>query len=278
MHSSSRRRPAVVGIVPRYALALAVAIVVATPARATFIGAFSGNTRGKTSGAIADATINFAVLDRSGGVAGDRFGTGHAGFDLAATTRGQSSGSSFDMSASYLYLYQIVNDGTLAGAIRMTGVGFAGPLVTSFATWDLTFTDAEGVTGVDQPFGMVENPFTDPATVATDIVSPGIDDHAGRAWTGTDGFVGLSISFNPDLMVGETSALFGFTSNAPPRLVEFAGTAASVAAVLPVPIPEPSAVVLLAAGLAGLATRKMRWTQGRIPAERAGPLRCTIRS
>ena len=123
---------------------------------------FSGNSQGindATGDALTDITWNFAVLDRSGGSDGDAFGTGVAGFDDLATPRG-FAGRDFDSSALYLYLYQDVNDGNAPGALGMVDCQ-AGrcfdALITSFATWELSFTDGNDVVGVGVPFGSAAN-------------------------------------------------------------------------------------------------------------------------
>src|SRR4051794_9067446 len=90
----------------KYFLSAAVAftlLIAAAPAHGAFIATTLGNTNaGVYSGNGVDGTVNFAVLDKTGGTGGDTFNTGVAGFD--------SNLSATNLADTYLYLYQITNN------------------------------------------------------------------------------------------------------------------------------------------------------------------------
>jgi len=137
---------------PRLA-AIAAAVVAAAAltasASAGSIAAFSGNTQPSKSPADS-ATVNFAVFNRTGGAAGDSFGTGVSSFD-SFFAAGTSSGA-LDTSASYLYLYQTVANGNTSTGVFQNTVGVPQSLVSSFGSFTGT-TFSTAVVGTPAGFG-----------------------------------------------------------------------------------------------------------------------------
>lgn len=89
------------------------AFLLAFSAEAAFLQKGCGNTRPQASQGVG-STINFAVLERTGGVPGDTWATGLGDFD-SRFVRGidyeDLMSPRLDRGAKYLYLYQTVNNG-----------------------------------------------------------------------------------------------------------------------------------------------------------------------
>jgi len=234
------------------------AVMATAPARAAFVTEFSGNTQPyhTVPGPGVGGTVNFAVLDRTGGTPGDTFGTGIANFD-ALFVAAAGSGA-LDTSAQYLYLYQTVNNGPSAAAfpISTNTVAVTPGFLTSFGTFTGT---SFSTTVVGVPAG-----FSDPSAVQTGA-SPSIV--SGQNGLGTPtvilGETSLRALFNPELMAGGKSILWGYTSDRRPDIGQTGlidgGTTSNgrvPTATFP-PVPEPSAVVLSLIGLPiGLLLRR----------------------
>ena len=122
-------------------------LTLSSEAKAGFIQAFSGNTA-PTDGVRVMSTLNFAVLDTTGGAGTDTWGTGYANFDTAFMP-GTGSPKAVDTTAEYLYLYQVTNDWPAGNAnyISFTTIPLAVPLndITSWGFFaGLGLSDAFG--------------------------------------------------------------------------------------------------------------------------------------
>jgi len=240
-----RRAVKVTGVA---AAAAAVAISALTPftrsASAEAISSFSGNTqpsKNNSDSSSASGTINFAVFDRNGGVSGDAFGTGVAGIDSLLS----GGSASLDTSASYLYLYQTVNNGNTGSGIFQTSIGVPSTFVTSFGAFNGT-TFSSSVLGT--PAGFAD---TSPASVGASPVGL-LSGQSGL--TSLDlinaGSSALGAYTLSDIPVGGKSVVYGYTSNAAPTIgnaamIEATGSNGRVALA-----PEPATLSLV--GLAGL--------------------------
>jgi hypothetical protein len=237
------------------AFALAFAVT-AAPARAGYLAAFSGNTQPyhTVPGNGVGGTINFAVYDALGGVGAsgptDTWGTGVANFNNLFVA-GSGSGA-LSTTSRYLYLFQVVNNGPSSASFPIsTQTTSAIPaLISSFGSFTGTSfgpTSAPFVLGVPSGFG-------DPSAAsvpATPAITGGV---AGLIAPGSLilGSTSLKALFTTELTSGQSSTIYGFTSNVAPSVFSSAGlidggTTADGRA--PTAIPEPSAIVL---GLIGL--------------------------
>ena len=186
---------------------------------------FSGNHRAVAENPSLkdlDGSASFAVFDRDG-AAGDVFGTGLAGFD-SLFKRGANSPTQLDTSARYLYLYQTVNDGHGNAGFATSTIDQVS--ITSWGHWALGFEDFEGVVDVNNPFGRRVSSF-EPAAPAILGVSMGVvsnqtghlDQEPRRVSFSNGNFVAAWSLYNGDpisLVAGNTSSIYGFTSNTPP--------------------------------------------------------------
>jgi hypothetical protein len=197
-------------------------------------------------------TINFTVLDAlsGGGSANDTWGTGVANFNTLFVAGGGSGALS--TTSRYLYLFQVVNNGPSSASFPIsTQTTFVNPaLVSSFGSFTgATFgtTSAPFIQGVPAGFG-------DPS-VASVPSNPAITGGvAGLIAPGSLilGSTSLKALFTTELTSGQSSTIYGFTSNVAPSVFSSAGlidggTTADGRA--PTAIPEPSSIVL---GLIGL--------------------------
>lgn len=211
--------------------------VVSFPAvriEAGILASFSGNHRSVAEdNPSVDGTFNFAVFRQDGIVASDVFGTGRVNFD---DTFIQSEGATdfFDTSARYLYLYQAVNDGP--GFFQDTTQYIINtPQITSWGHWEWGLHDAEGFVKRNNPFGLNVPSFL-PGAPANLGVSDGFVadtrvivgdrpvDKEPLSITLSDGSLTTRINLQP----GETSTIFGFTSDAPPVLRNIRACAAQL--------------------------------------------------
>jgi hypothetical protein len=235
-------------------------------ANAAYMNGFSGNVKAATSGGAGQITVNYATLDRlaGGSAPGDVYGTGMPGFDTLFVSGGGSP--AFDTTARYLYLFQNVVSPT-------SGFGFnaffeGGSIadyssVTSVEQWSLFLSDNAGIVSTTNDFGTDGVAFTETAPVNLGVSNPSIS--ASGAISSLVGVSSPSFtattfsgSFSPILSVGATSRIVGFTTNVPPGFLTVASQPnyAGSAQIVPVAVPEPISVFLLALGCGGFSIRR----------------------
>lgn len=251
-------------------LALTVAVVLSTaaPARADLIGNFSGNTHPRTSTQPgADAVINFAVFNKTNGVAGDTFRTGFANFDTALLTAGM------DPTHPFLYLFQVVNlsatESVISTSISTTGGTVASRGVLSNT---LSLSDSAGVMTTTNGMGPVFATGADNSTAVTF----GVPNPAGSPWVAAGASIGgftllqgaASIATNGMVLnPGERSAIFGYTSLFAPGnfgnagVNAFGSSGTSAQGLTPLAVPEPGPLALGAVG--GLVFALSAWRRNR---------------
>jgi hypothetical protein len=268
------RRAACVALFAALAL-----LATASAGRAEFLTNYDGNTQ-TTNGSGLDGTLNFAVLDQTtGGEKGNEWG---AVVNPAATDPAhrydpsfdkrfiQGSGSSaLDTAARYLYLFQIVNNGTGTDGIVSFALSIDPSLVTSFGYFGkpghggIGGNDNMGAVGMDNNLGQDGSHFNGKADVGVSrpaIVS--ISDGSSVAPQDVTVSVKngqLVVSFPANgLAQGDRSVLVGFTSNYAAafntasdqyRTFSFNGTSGQTFGQAPIPMPEPSAYVLMGVGV-----------------------------
>ena len=248
-------------------------------AYADFMYEFSGNTRAAAEGTVVDGSISFAVWDS----------VGHGGGTLTGAVpgdtfvHGSGSGSAGIGEARYVYLYQIVNDGTNDMMINDFTV-YLGANASDISAWgyfeDISLADSQGAVGSNNRFGDDV-----PAFGVAGSVAP-----ANTDWSGNTGSfavdeagtvepnVGVGIvtgggsdtfrayfSFlgeNP-ISAGTKSCVLAFSSDVAPtfNLVTFKDSVEYLAqGTVASPTPEPSTVVgllsLLPLGLIALRRRR----------------------
>jgi len=237
----------------RTALAAAMAcalLLTASPAKASLLTAFAGNTQPVNAGGSGlGGFVNFAVYSGSDGTAptDDRFGTGIQNSVLTA--------AGFDVTSPFLYLFQTSNNHTLeisqntvaAVAANVTGTGFLA---------GRGFTDNGGNVSTANPFGTAAAP-GDPSGTSIGVTTPGIALVAGLTSPSsvTQTTTSVAATFTPPitgLAAGATSSLWGYTSTLPPSFtvtsLQDGGTNAS-GTVPGAVVPEPTT---LGSALAGL--------------------------
>jgi hypothetical protein len=268
-----------------HALFLALGLaVLSLPSRveADFIQDFSGDTA--PTGGMVTSTVNFAVLNTTGGKAGDTWGTQYAKFDTTFTPGSGSPMASADTSAKYLYLYQVTNDSPGVGEpniiprVRLN-LGVAVKDITSWGWWPgLGLSDAGGAITSGNFFGTSRargNPaahnagVTSPSVVAltrgtyvdsSDILAASLDGASLYSYWGLHG--------DPDLISQQRSGIYGFTTNAAPGFLPvkvfpegIIVTPAQGSA--PSPVPEPATALLFGAGILPLLFHHARRVHGR---------------
>jgi hypothetical protein len=256
----------------RLAVLAATVFLGAPRAEAGYLLPFTGNTFPVDSVPGVDGHVNFTVLDHTGGVAGDSFGTGVAGFDTHFTP-GLGSGG-LDTTARFLYLFQTVNDGSNTLPISVNSVQAADAFVTSHGEWTtggtLGFTNAGIPTIAGGPYlgaGGASAAPGDPSPALTGgmpgIASvPGL---VGPAFTTSSGSTSIAANFNPALGARFTSAIWGYTSNIVPIFSETSiqdGGTSALGMVPSASIPEPSSIVLAGIGGLGLICFVIRGRRG----------------
>ena len=237
-----------------------------------------GNTRPRNAtGPGQDGSVSFAVFDTSGGAVGDTFGTGFAGFD-AFFAAGVGSGV-FDAGAAFLYLYQVVNDGTSALNIRRNTVDLNGNPSSALTSWGsfvtggaLGFFDGAAV-GVGNPLGtngvFVLSPPASaaPADASGALVGSIITALGAGTFvlpTSVDNLAGtFESNYAAGSLIGGTrSILVGFTSNLSWRyansgVIDGVSTNGTVASLVPAPPSIVMLLTLLPFGLVGYFRRRM---------------------
>jgi hypothetical protein len=269
------------------ALCAALALLAtASAGRAEFLTDLTGNTQ-TTNGSGLDGTYNFAVLDqKTGGVKGNEWG---AVVNPAATDPAhrydpvfdkrfiQGSGSgALDTTARYLYLFQIVNNGTGTDGINSVALSVDPSLITSFGYFG---KPGEGGVGGNDNLGAVNsnNDLGQDGSHFNGKANAGVSRPAivalndGSSVAPQDVTVSLTngqlvVTFpTSGLAQGNRSVLIGFTSNdspgiAPQNVFRFDGSSGSAFGQAPIPMPEPSAYVLMGVGVgcAGLLLWRRR--------------------
>jgi len=200
--------------------------------------------------------INFEVYNRTGGVAGDSFDTGIAGFDAALAAAG------FSTSSNWLYLYQStdsrvdISQNTVgAAAAFVTGVGFLGAdgfFVSAGTPVDLTH-QIGGPAPAGNPSGTLFGAKTSFIGAVAGLVSP---------TSVASGVSSVQANFATPTGLTGTSSLWGYTASTPPVLgpTSIQDGGLSVIGTVPLPaIPEPATLViwsLLGMCFAGCAYRR----------------------
>jgi hypothetical protein len=249
-----------------------------------------------------DGTLNVAVFKRQSDT-GDIWGTGVSSLAGSEFTPGVSPGAgspTLDTHARYLYVYQLVNDG---GANQTIGsIGLTVKDATSWGSFSsLGLADDQGAVSASNPLGSNGGAFDNtlrPGGSSAVSVMPSVPPGAAvnqvelkpdGAGPGFDSFRAVW-SINGGVDLGESSALFAFTSNSAPLSAIFSaqgatsvnaatfGTVAGHLTPNPAPggddqgggtnpqgAPEPSAVVLAALGLGCLGARAWRQRRAQAP-------------
>ena len=240
---------------------LAGAAAFGTPtAQAGWVPGMQGWTR-VSSPSTSDALVSFAVWAREGAD-----WTADAPFvGFAATSL--TGGGVIDTGASYVYLYQVVNDDPVPGMtdpnIRELKVTRPQGSITSMGHFDsAVFTDGA-------PVGPAVNPTlgADPVSTADDVVdgvptalfggAPGLALNGGvnpvAAVLDNVNFQSVFEFGSTEIKSGKYSSLLFYTSNVDPGYGEGIvrdGNDGDGDVPVPTPVPEPSALVLM--GLGGL--------------------------
>lgn len=196
------------------------------PVRAAMLPALSGHHRaGAEANQLADASLSFAVFDRSGGDA-DPFETGIDDF-ANRFSAGEGSPSALDASAPYLYLFQYVNDGP-GGAVDIHALGIDAIQVTSWGHWSLGFTDNDGPIVAGNPLGTIVGDYllAAPAKLGANggrvADTQNANDQHPYNLRYTQGLLRVDFPRNLDpLRQHERTGLFGFTSHAAPEVRNF---------------------------------------------------------
>lgn len=198
-------------------------------ARAGILPELSGNHRAvpeESGPAIADVSFSFAVFQR-GGTPGDTFGVGVPGFDSAFLNAGNSG--ALDVTAEYLYLYQVVNDG--GGTANIFGPEIDHVRATSWGHWLAGFQDADGLVDAGNPLGPNGAPYQPAAPPNLGAPSGSVTNFTGHldkepfplTYNETTDYLTAHFTLLPPrydpfpvFKQGETSTIFGFTSNERP--------------------------------------------------------------
>jgi len=236
-------------------------------AKAGFIQAFSGNTA-PTDGKLVMSTVNFAVLNTTGGAGNDTWKTGYANFDTAFKPEpGQGGSPALDTKAKYLYLYQVTNDWPMNSPnfIVAATISLGVPMkdITSWGSFTgLGLSDSFGQVTTSNFFGTSRSP-GNPAKASTGVASPSVVALAANSYT-TPFSVDLTSVANSlnaqfagaHLIAQARSDLFGFTSNDSPAFLSVVDTGSSAGnpnvgmpkGLVPSAIPEPTSVSLYMIG------------------------------
>jgi hypothetical protein len=247
--------------------AVAAVLVPSSSAEGAYLTGFTGNTQpghvsppNQLSGVT--GTVSFAVFDRSGGTAGDTFGTGLANFD-GRYTGGVNSPNTLDTGAKYLYLFETTNNGPNADAfpVSTNSVAWVPGRATSWGSFAGTVFRSP-VLGNPAGFYMESPPST------TGVVGSVVAAGTGKAPYVNPGSTSLRAFYAApgpgELTTGQNSILWGYTSNSAPVFgstsLQDGGTSADGIAptVSTAIVAEPPAALALGLGLplAGLLFRR----------------------
>jgi hypothetical protein len=271
----------------RVALLVAGALLLTSSvSRAEFLSNFSGNTQ-TTNGSGLDGTYNFAVLDQqTGGIKGDEWGavvnpaaSGAARYDHNFDKRfiAGSGSAGLDTNARYLYMLQVVNNGTGTNGITTVTLSLDPSAITSFGYFGkLGGNDNQGAVGVSNDFGADGSHFDGQAH--TGVKNPAIVSlpNDGTSMAPSDVTVSLTngqlvITFPAGgLPQGDRSVLIGFTTNeapgiAPGNAFSFNGSSGHAFGQGPIPMPEPSAYALMGVGVACIGLFLWRRRKAALP-------------
>jgi hypothetical protein len=262
------------------ALILGLAVLAATSGvcEAAFLQGYSGNTNAKQAGvAPQDLTMNFAVYDRDNTDPYDAT-TNPDPYGLGANMLGAfvpgTVGPLGAFDQEYLYLYELVNNGTAAAPVNQYTVSLYGGVATVmdwgyFPTY--VFQDDSGAVTVSNDFGEDAQVFQNPGLPSTGVTRPGVTtvgDAVNPQVVELRPAVAeqlLRVGFDRDsgeLASQNRSSIFGFTSYLPPKFSIAAAQDGGIAnGYVPAPIPEPSVAVmgigcLLAGAVIGLRRRR----------------------
>jgi len=236
-------------------LLFATAIYLANPLSVTWAGylqSFSGNSDAETTQG-ATCIGDYAVLDNTG-TPGDTFGTGYSGFD---------SLSLVDTASSYLYIYEITAvNSEFIGTSILNGNQPNQPIfsgVTSTFQVNLALADNNGAISATNPFGTNSLLFQESAPANLGVTSPHLVSETGLV-SGTVSYTSTVFEDTGySAFSGESTEVFGFTTNTPPVIatpIPSGPSSATFAA--PVPIPEPTTLTLLVSALLGISGIHLR--------------------
>jgi hypothetical protein len=243
-------------------IALAGSLLLGAPrADAGYLLPFTGNTFPVNGGPGVAGHVNFIVLDHTGGVAGDTFGTGIAGFD-SHFIAGTGSGP-LDTAAQFLYLFQTVNDGANLLTISANSVQVMSASVTSHGFFRGTSFSNNGVATSAGgpylgPFPGISAPPGDPSGHVVGGLPGVILSGSGLGPTTTLlGAGSVSALYPGGLTQGAISNIWGYTTNLAPLFVGTSIQDSGTSAQGSVPgqlqdSPEPSSRVLAGIGALGL--------------------------
>jgi len=221
----------------------------------------SGNTYPQSTSSIVDGHVNFMVVDLIGATTGE--------LNALSTKFVAASGSpGFDTSASYLYLFQTVNDGTNTLGISQNTVGVDPSQVTSYGGFKLGFTQGGILTAAGGPY--LGGTSAAPGDPSGEITGAGGGYAANPAAVGPSGLVlnasSLSANYNNSLAAGKVSNIWGYTSDVAPTQwtstgIQDGGTNDQGTVPSNSRVPEPATLVVwsvLGAGAAGIAVLRRR--------------------
>jgi hypothetical protein len=254
-----------------------VLLAAASEAKAVYIGGLIGNTRPGVGNA--NYTINFAVLNPFMGTPNDTWRADPTGMlNVNGMFRPGIGSPALDTTAQYLYLYQVSNNSP-AGGPTINFMSLTLPfdqnqrVITSWGFFGgLGFSDNNGVVNAMNSFGLDNVPFGDPAAINIGVTNPAVVMIGALGFPPTTDVVRVSAFMSrfdaswaaPHLALGETSTIFGFTTNAQPtpftpsNAVVRGSDGSQPFGWVVTPLPEPGALGLLALGsalVAGWAAR-----------------------
>jgi hypothetical protein len=236
-------------------------ILMLSPSRASadFIPAFTGYSR-MDDFPTSTGVVNFAVYDNSGG--------GNWATTLGVPATAVAGGGAIDTAASFVYFYQVVNQGAASLSAFYVSSGTS-PYTSAGYLSATVFTDADGAVGPVANQYLGANPAVAPSEPdesdmvpnQSGVAAPGfaggdvvaVAPSAASTGGAPDGFAKFFFT-PPNVLpaVGYTTVLF-LTSNSQPLYAEANirdGTISDGA--VPVQAPEPSALMLSLVGIMGL--------------------------
>jgi hypothetical protein len=191
-----------------------------------------------------DGTVNYAVLTMADFSALSGLGTFYAG----------SSSSGLDSGATYVYLFQVTNGGSDSNTIFSFSTGFAPTVSSSITSWGYFQGTVFTENGVEVS---ASNPLDPGTTLGFDSASTS-DPTASLLFRTSNSILAYSFDNGAGIAAGGTSSIIVYTSNLAPDMFSsqitygaYAGSGATPGAADTV--PEPSTILLMTLGLAGLA-------------------------